>query len=300
MNVIVPQLSGFCPGVKNAEKKIFEIKALYPDEPVYIYGYVINNRKYIEYLENQNVHTVEDITKLPLNAIVVIRTHGINQHEEILLRKEHRVIDLTCSKVKRVQRQIQQYSQQNYFIVLTGKKDHPETKGLVSYAQNYMVIENTEDLSEFLLSGESIIDKSRSHNIFVISQTTGSRELFSKAISEIRKRWDTRYDIKTADSICPVTDKKEREALALQKEAEISFVVGDKLSSNAKKLFRILSNGTTETYFIEDTASLQALGLPLSRYRNALVVSSASTPVFVEKNVCDYLASIPHSEGNIV
>ena len=61
--------------------------------------------------------------------------------------------------------------------------------------------------------------------LFITSQTTASSSLFTSAIELMKKKWPD-VVINSFDSICPVTEKKEKEALRLQKEAEISFVIG--------------------------------------------------------------------------
>ena len=62
--------------------------------------------------------------------------------------------------------------------------------------------------------------------------------------------------------------------------------------SNAGKLFKILKNNDNRTWFIQDKAGLTGLNLKLKSTQTALVVSSASTPDFVEKAVTDYLKNI--------
>ncbi|RPJ06928.1 MAG: 4-hydroxy-3-methylbut-2-enyl diphosphate reductase, partial [Spirochaetaceae bacterium] len=280
MKVIVPGLSGFCPGVKIAEKKLFEMKKSHSDESLYIYGNVINNRKYIEYLEQNNIHTTGDMHSIPPDAVIAIRTHGLSRIEEAGLRSLHRVADLTCTHVKFSQKKILEYSEKGYFIVIVGKKDHPETRGLESYAKQKTIVENDDDI-KVLLAGMPSVLKASAGKVFVIPQTTASRGLFLKTKAALTDAF-TDTIIESYDSICPVTEKKEKEALKLQKDVDVSFVVGDRISANANKLFQILLTGNRETYFIEDLDDLVAMGLPLESFRKALVVSSASTPRFIE------------------
>jgi len=292
MLVIVPRLSGFCPGVKIAEKKLFQLKKARPEEPVFVYGYVINNRKYIEYLEENNIHTTLDMHAIPADAVIAIRTHGLAQDEEPRLREIHRVEDLTCTKVKRSQKEILRRSGQGFFIVIVGKKDHPETRGLASYAGNYRVVETTADIAALSENFPIQLEEAGTARVFIIAQTTAARGLFEETRSALSTRLAGIASIDSYDSICPVTEEKEREAVRLQAGADVSFVVGDKISANAKKLFQTLLEGSRETYFIEDLEDLIARKLPLAGYRIALVVSSASTPRFVENEIRAYLESL--------
>jgi len=295
MKLLIPRLSGFCPGVKYAEKILFQKRKNKAQIPIYVYGYMINNRKYIDYLKKFNILTVMAINKIEKGTHVAIRTHGINRNEEKYLQNHFQVIDLTCKHVKRVQLKIKEYSDQGYYILITGKKDHPEIKSLASYSHDYFIIETHKDLKVFLKKGKKLfhqINKPEYLSIMVVSQTTGSRELFETTIASVKQKWGQNIKIVVFDSICPVTDKKEKEALKMQKQAEISFVIGDKLSSNANKLYKTLKRKNKNVFFIEDIKELKSLNLCLANYNIALVVSSASTPMFVEKNILAYLEEL--------
>jgi 4-hydroxy-3-methylbut-2-en-1-yl diphosphate reductase len=288
MEVIVPEHSGFCPGVKTAERKVFEAKRDRPGRTLYVIGYLINNKNFIDYLEQHDIRTVEAATDIPPGAVVFIRTHGLDRAEEQALRGTFEVIDLTCVHVKQVQREIARHVAEGFFIVITGTKEHPEIRGLVSYAGDaHVVLEDEADLATFTEAGAG------TGEVFLCSQTTGSREFFDSVALRLREVLrPARRRILIHDPICPVTERKEREALRLQEQADVSFVIGDKLSSNAKKLFRILAAAKPAVHFIEDLKDLKGMGLPLERFRKALVVSSASTPAFIEREVVAYLTAV--------
>ncbi|MBN1696219.1 MAG: 4-hydroxy-3-methylbut-2-enyl diphosphate reductase [Spirochaetales bacterium] len=289
MRIVIPKLSGFCPGVKEAEKTVMDYRKRFPDTPIYVLGYMINNRKYIEYLKERNIITVDSPDSLCPGCIVAIRTHGIDRFVEEDLRNRFEVIDLTCSKVKKVQNAINAYSRDNYDIVINGKKPHPEMKGLISYARHAHIIENREDLNRFMRESDVRIKIFSSRNILIISQTTGDRTLFEEIVDNVKKRLDSQVNVQVIDSICPVTESKEREALLLQRTCDISFVLGDRLSSNANKLFSILKGAKEDVYFIEGIDDIEKQAIGLYEYENAMIVSSASTPAFVEQAVAGYL-----------
>jgi 4-hydroxy-3-methylbut-2-enyl diphosphate reductase len=293
MIVVIPERSGFCPGVKNAEKNIIRLKKEHQSSPLYVYGFLINNKNYIEYLSGQDIHTVESLDDIPNGATVIIRTHGLDRRQEAVLRSRFHVVDLTCVNVKKVQHEIAARTAEGFFIVIVGTKNHPETKGLVSYAEHCAVLEKADELEVLFDRLVLSFGNDSPKKIFICAQTTGSRELFERVISALTTRLGSEYEIRIHDSICPVTDRKEKEALRLQREVDVSFVVGDRISSNATKLFRILSAATeNKVYFIEDLDDLISLELALGLYRKALLVSSASTPLFIEKKIKAYLAAV--------
>jgi 4-hydroxy-3-methylbut-2-enyl diphosphate reductase len=103
-------------------------------------------------------------------------------------------------------------------------------------------------------------------------------------------------DVKKIDSICSINTLREQEAAELQKDSELTIVIGDRISSNANKLYEILKKSgekrKQETVFVSNLKELLKTGLDLEKYHSALVVSSSSTPDFVEKELVDYLLKI--------
>jgi 4-hydroxy-3-methylbut-2-enyl diphosphate reductase len=288
MKVYLPVHSGFCPGVKLAEKKLLSLKIKSSGRDIYVLGKLIHNSRYIEYLKTLGINTSDDASDIPAGAAAVIRTHGIGRKAEEDLRSRLETVDLTCAKVKELQKYIHKESGEGFFTVITGKKDHPEVLGLVSYAMNgFFVIENEGDLENFINEFDRCILK-----ILVVSQTTGKRSLFEYVSKKIGEEFSKGREIRINDSICSITIRREEESLKLQKKASLTFVIGDHTSANADKLYQKLKEENINTYFIEGLDDLKNLKLPLSGYLSALVVSSSSTPSFIEKETVDYLLGI--------
>lgn len=295
MKVLVPKLSGFCPGVKRAVHKLLEFRNLYPQAELFINGYLINNKQFINFLKCQRIFILDEKDVLPPGTPVFIRTHGIAWPEEERLKKRYRLIDLTCANVKRVQQAIQRHAHESYFTIIVGARNHPEIIGLISYAQKgHVVVEKETELESLKTELERQLAQRRPLKLFLCTQTTGVRELFM-TVADFLQGWikeNPDLILKIFDSICPITEKKEAEALRLQKKATVTFVLGDRLSANAQKLYQVLKSQQASTYFVENLSELISLNLLLSKEQIALVVSSASTPSFIEDEVVKYLAAI--------
>jgi len=289
MKVFRSKFSGFCPGVFQAEKKIFEALDAHVGSTIYVLGYLIHNQTYIDFLAKRSVVTVENPEDVPEGELLVVRTHGLQKDIEERLGRSHRVLDLTCPKVKKVQLEIEKHAKLGYHIIITGKRNHPEVQGLLSYAASASVIEKESDIRAFL----SDLHGKRIQKILVISQTTGERELFEKTCRELEDVLGTKgVEVKVHDSICSITSLREKDALLIQKSVDITFVIGDRMSSNASKLFKILAERDERTHFVDSVEELRKLSLPLERWTTAQVVSSSSTPDFVEREIVEYLESI--------
>ncbi|HOV38737.1 MAG TPA: 4-hydroxy-3-methylbut-2-enyl diphosphate reductase [Spirochaetales bacterium] len=289
MKVLVAKYSGFCPGVVQAEEAIFSTKNKVKNEKIYILGYLIHNHTYIDFLEENDIHTIQNPNEAPPGSLLVIRTHGINRQLENALSKNYSLVDLTCPKVKKIQKLIQSYAEKGYYIVITGHMEHPEVQGLVSYANQYRVIGNEDDIEE------SIQERSEDQDLSVllVSQTTGYRELFETAVRAWKEAGESRgWNVEFYDSICPITSFREQEALKNLGTVDVTFVVGDKLSSNATRLYNTVRKKNEHTYFISNREDLIHLDLDFSGLKTAQVVSSSSTPSFVEKQIIAYLESI--------
>ena len=295
MKVLIPEHSGFCPGVKFAEKSLFELRKKAEGREISVLGELIHNRIYIAHLKEHGIGMKEcaDDFKPGGNEVAVIRTHGIARGSEEALRKGLEVLDLTCGKVKRLQKTIEQHSRDGYFIVITGKKNHPEMAGLISHAKNGEVIENGAALETL---AHKIARMPAGSKILVVSQTTGDRGLFEKTGKRVREAALPGSEVKTIDSICSVNTLREEEAAEMQKQSDITIVIGDHISSNANKLYEILRTSAEKTgqpvLFVTDLRELLKEDIRLDKHKTALVVSSSSTPDFIEKELVDYLLGI--------
>ena len=291
MKVITARYSGFCPGVVQAEKKIFGARLKAPGEPIFILGYLIHNQTYIDYLSRNSVTTVSSPEELPEGSRVIIRTHGLQRQVEETLRTNHRVLDLTCPKVKKIQLMIKDRAEKGCFIIITGKKDHPEVQGLVSYAENSAVIETETDITRFT-ENFGIVG---SRKIFVVSQTTGDPGLFAQTVRMVgEKAAALGVELESLNSICSITSMREGAALKLQKKVDVTFIIGDKISSNATKLYKVLAARSPAVFFVNSRKDAEAV---TARERDpswetAQVVSSSSTPAFLEQEIVEYLESL--------
>lgn len=284
MIVVVPKTSGFCPGVQRAEDGVFKLRE--SKQYVNLYGPLIHNQNYIDMLQSKDIKSV-DIDTLDKGETLVIRTHGISRHEEKKLAEKFSLQDMTCPIVKRVQKHIEKASLDNAFIVISGKENHAEVQGLVSYAEEYIVLENEKDLQDFLNNySQYILPKHK--QVYILSQTTHSKAFFDNICEQIQKTI-TNIPVVLKDTICPITENKEKESLQLQEEVDFTVVIGDQNSSNSKKLYNILKQNRDNTIFVQNVKSLESVKSDWVGIEKVLVVSSTSTPRFIENEVVTYL-----------
>lgn len=242
MRVKLAQNYGFCFGVKRAIK----IAESTPNSRTI--GPLIHNPLEIERLKKDySVGVVNDLSELSDTKPVVIRTHGIPKNDlQLLQSKKLEIIDATCPFVTKPQEICRQMSEEGYDIVIFGDIDHPEVKGVMSYAQGGVhVVLSVEELE-----GMSIRDK-----VAVVSQTTRKIEEFFAIVNFLIPR---HKEVRVFNTICNATSENQDAAAQLSREVDVMLVIGGKNSSNTKQLFYICQKNCSDCYLVESEEDINS------------------------------------------
>jgi 4-hydroxy-3-methylbut-2-enyl diphosphate reductase len=241
---LIGKESGFCFGIKRAMSLLNS--ACEKGERVYSLGEIVHNREVVKKLKNR-LTTVNDIREVR-GRKVIIRTHGVGPRVYERLKVTAReVIDATCPFVKKAQKCTEELRRENYKIVIVGNRNHPEVKALREYAgRGSLVIKTQQALKRVKLKKFS--------KIGLLAQTTVARETFSKVALAILSQAS---ETKIFNTICQITEARQKEALRLAKEADLMIVIGGKNSSNTKILAEICGRECQRTYLIETPRELR-------------------------------------------
>ncbi len=271
-NIILAKFAGFCYGVKRAVETAKKLKNENPDKNIYILGELIHNTDVIHELELLGIKTIYEVPENG-NGICIIRSHG--EPPEIFEKIKNagfEVVDLTCPDVKKVQQRAIELAENDYFVVIVGKPNHPEVMAIKAnadrYSKNVAVATTIEELKEF----EPAI---KSHKrVGVVVQTTqmvSSLNLIVNYLNTVAK------EILIYNTICQSTSMRQAEAKELAKESDLMIVVGSKKSANTTHLAEILKN-CTKTIHIENDSELIEYKDMLNNARNIGITAGASTP----------------------
>jgi 4-hydroxy-3-methylbut-2-enyl diphosphate reductase len=269
MKIQLASSYGFCFGVKRA----IEIAEAHKGSVTY--GPLIHNKDEIDRLkEGFNIGLAENLDDIHTDDAVVIRTHGIPKEELAQLNTgKHKVIDATCPYVTTPQNIVEKMSQEGYSIVIFGDADHPEIKGVVSYAQDpkdaFIVLE-PEELEALPLNGK----------VAVVSQTTKKPEDFAKIVATLMS---TRKEIRVFNTICNATFENQDAAAELAKDADVMIVIGGKHSSNTKQLHSICVRDCDNSYLIENEKELEEAWFDDKSFCG--ISAGASTPDWIVQKV---------------
>lgn len=281
MKIELASSYGFCFGVKRA------IRIAEEHRGSKTYGPLIHNKDEINRLkEGFNIGLAEKLEDIGQNDAVVIRTHGIPKNElSVLKEQNNHVIDATCPYVTTPQKIVEEMSEAGYSIVIFGDKNHPEIKGVVSYAASpedaFIVLEEEE------LEGLPLKSK-----IALVAQTTRKPEDFLKIVNALIL---THKEVRVFNTICNATFENQDAASALAKRADVMIVIGGKHSSNTKQLHSICKRDCEASYLIENETELD----PKWFEGKALcgISAGASTPDWVVQNVIDTIESFNTQEN---
>ncbi len=273
MTITLAENYGFCFGVKRA------IDIAEETQGAFTYGPLIHNSKEINRLKNDfNVGLQEDISQFKPQDTVVIRTHGIEKNElQYLKDKEVDIIDATCPYVTKPQEIVQEMSQKGYDIVIFGDENHPEIKGVKSYAEGNVYV---------VLTKEELADIPLKNRIAVVAQTTRKVDNYLDLINYMIVKYK---EVRVFNTICNATFENQDAARDLAQKSDIMIVIGGKNSSNTKQLLAIAKEYCPDSYLIEGPEELQDSWF---KQKEACgITAGASTPDWIIKQIKEKIAS---------
>lgn len=267
---------GFCFGVKRA------IKIAENTPHSVTYGPLIHNKMEINRLkESFGVGLTENFNELDKESTVVIRTHGIQKQElDALKRMEFDVVDATCPYVTKPQEICQKMSAEGYDIVIFGDRDHPEVKGVMSYAEDM-------DRVFVVLGVDELLSLKLKDKIAVVSQTTRK---FTEFMDVVKTLLSSSKEVRVFNTICNATGENQEAANELSKEADIVLIVGGKNSSNTKQLLEICKANCADSYLVESAEDIEEYWFDGKKLCG--ISAGASTPDWVISGVVDRVSNI--------
>ena len=264
MEIIKASKAGFCAGVNYTVNKAKEILEKY--SKVYALGDIVHNEYVINSLKEKGLITVDDLNEVTNGSNLIVRAHGEKlETYEKAKEKGINILDLTCGRVSDIH-QIIEKEKNKSFILVIGKKNHPETIAHLSYAKNISVIETKDDVNNLNIT---------SNNIYIVAQTTFNDSLFEEIVCDIKKKYPNK-NIIVNKTICNATKLRQNEIKDLSKKVNKMIIIGGKNSSNTKELFMVAKDNCNDTYLIQDAKGLDSI----SFHDNDIVGISAgaSTP----------------------
>ena len=250
MEVKLAKTAGFCFGVRKAVDLVYKTARENTDSPIYTYGPIIHNDEVIRELEQKGVRAIEgvdEIKKLPAGSILIIRSHGVGENVyDAAAGCGVRILDATCPFVKKIHKIVREETLKGRYMIIIGDRAHPEIQGICGWARGaYTVIKDEDEARALNLDADTPVS--------VAAQTTFNLEKFQYVVEIIKEKG---YNELVYNTICSATRNRQREAAEISSGADIMLVIGDKKSSNTRKLFEICKSNCKDTYYIQTVREL--------------------------------------------
>jgi len=289
--ILIAASAGFCFGVKRAISianetagKAAASGASAPDAiPIRSLGPLIHNPQAVEELEKKGVHVVESVDDIPCGKVIV-RSHGITRRDaEELAGKNVQIIDATCPFVKKAQEYARSLSREGYAVTVVGDANHPEVKSIISYIETGVpVITSLSDLKE----------ASGIRKVGIVAQTTQSFENLMEFVSVALKRIP---EVRVYNTICNATVLRQKESMAVARNADVMIVLGGYNSANTRRLAEICRELNPKVLHIETASELSPdtlLGVSCLG-----VTAGASTPEWIIEELVASIRAIWREEN---
>jgi len=287
MEILVGKTAGFCYGVQRAFKgSVKQIKNNINSNIIYCLGELVHNKQVVSELQEKGIHFIESLDEIEeKNSKVIVRAHGVAK--EIYKKAkdcEINIIDYTCPKVLKTHLIAEEYEKKGYYIVLCGKKEHPEIIGTKSYCgEKFSIIENEEQIEDVLKE----FRKSNINKILILAQTTYSVKKFEMIQNRIKEEVGKDIEVVVKNTICKATKSRQKEMQKLSKKVDCMIIIGGRNSSNTNKLYEIAKKNCNHTIHIETAKEIRHENI--ESYNSIGVMAGASTP---KSAICDVLKEI--------
>lgn len=268
MKVIRARTAGFCMGVGLALRKLDEAVAASAGRAgrLLMLGPIIHNPQALEAYAARGVLRADSLDDIRPGDTVVIRAHGIPREDEARLAAlGANVVDATCPKVKRAQLAIAEATADGRRLYLFGEAEHPEVRGLVSYAGGPCLVFDRQDAPS---------PPGRDEPAAVAAQTTQERGEFEALCARLAAGGAPLVVLST---ICDATRRRQDEAAALAREADAVIVVGGRDSGNTRRLADVVRAAGIPALHVETAEELREED-SLRNYAIVGITAGASTP----------------------
>ena len=244
MRIVRADVLGMCFGVRDA----LEILANVNDpSSVTIHGEFVHNELVLVELNSAGFHSVAESKHetMPKTDLVLITAHGISERERARLESAgKRLIDTTCPLVNRAHEAAICLRDEGRHVLLIGKRDHVEVRGLVGDLTNFDIIESTDQVRTY-----------SSQRLGIISQTTMKVREVDGIRSAILKR-NHCADIRFIDTVCRPTKEHQQSLDRLIDKVDAVVVVGGRNSNNTRALASEAQNRGLPAIHIQEAGEL--------------------------------------------
>jgi 4-hydroxy-3-methylbut-2-enyl diphosphate reductase len=281
---------GYCHGVVKAIN-IARESGRSLEGPLFALGQLVHNRHVLDDLASHGVELVDGQNRLEIleridRGTVIFSAHGVAPAvRQRAAAKGLRWIDATCPDVIRTHDLARDMAARGYFIVYIGKHGHPEPEGVIGEvpAGQIVLVETADEVEQLEIEAEKIA---------ILTQTTISVWDTDALVARILERYP---HAEVHNEICRATQDRQEAAVQAARDCDLVLVVGDRRSSNSKRLVEVVRERAGKpAHLVETVADIDRAWF--KGIKRVGVTSGASTPSELTRAVIKHVEDLPDQE----
>jgi 4-hydroxy-3-methylbut-2-en-1-yl diphosphate reductase len=245
MQVFRPTTTGMCFGVRDALKTI---ETLDRPDSVTIHGQLVHNEVVLVELGARGFHMVGETERaeLPKTPAVLITAHGVSDSERRrLISAGKQLIDTTCPLVTLVHQAAQALERDGYFVLVVGRRNHVEVRGIVEDLADYSINESETDVRSYPFP-----------RIGVVCQTTTATATVAAVRLALVFR-NPHAEIRFQNTTCSPTRENQRALDELIPRVDVMVIVGGQNSNNTRELVGRCASSGKPAFHVKDADDLK-------------------------------------------
>ena len=235
---------GMCFGVRDAISLALEHA---DSRPLTILGDLVHNPTVLSALESKGIAVTHDVAEVKTSTLMVT-AHGTSARTLAQTRALGlNVIEATCPLVHVAHRAVAALSRDGYHVVIVGRRDHVEVRGL------------TGDLDRFdvVLEDDDVLALEEHPRFGVAAQTTQPIEKVRQLVDVIRRRFP-QSEVRFVDTVCKPTKDRQSAAIEIARQADVVVVVGGRSSNNTRELVQTCARYCACVHHVETDADVRS------------------------------------------
>ncbi|MCB9877229.1 MAG: 4-hydroxy-3-methylbut-2-enyl diphosphate reductase [Planctomycetes bacterium] len=223
MQILRADAMGMCFGVRDALAATEQVEQ--PDQ-VTMHGELVHNGEVLARLDARGFRrSPERARAVPATPAVLITAHGVSDRERARLAAAGKqILDTTCPLVRRAHEAAQLLEREGRRVVVIGRAEHVEVRGIVEDLQRPVVVAGPEQVQRWPEA-----------RLGVVCQTTTPDERVAATFAAIRAA-NPHADVRLIDTVCNPTKARGRALEELLPRVDALVVVGGRDSNNTRKL----------------------------------------------------------------
>jgi 4-hydroxy-3-methylbut-2-enyl diphosphate reductase len=157
------------------------------------------------------------------------------------------VVEATCPLVRFAHQSTHQLARAGFHIIVIGRRDHVEVRGLTGDLDEFDVVMNEEEINKL----------AKRPRFGVTAQTTQPIDKVKRIVAALRHRFPE-SEVRFIDTVCQPTKLRQRAAIELAQCADVVVVIGGASSNNTKELVATCRSHCSRVYHVQDADEIDA------------------------------------------